>query len=564
LEARKIGLLVVIFAGVIALQWRRLHFGVDFTDESYYAALSMRFWNHVRLFVDEVAPTQSFALVTGPLVGLHYSIARSHEGLILFMRCMYLIFATAIAVVTWLLIRRFVDDVSAFVIALGCLVFSPMYLSTLTYDTLGWGWYFLGVLLLFDSGDGTPGMERLFCIGGAFGLAAICYPTLILAEVLTLGSSVWPSARMSWHLSLVPTAVLLMVGLTGLLVATHGDPNLVLGVLRHARSMGTQAAGPGRLAIAFLHWGRALGRSGLVLLAFGAAGALGFRARQLFGWFLGALPFILLIYTEVPIYFSLDYLTRYALMGCLPFIYLRRDPEARRILLSLWLPGLIAGGTVAWTSSNETIMAPVGAFPAVVATSMLIVKALSAIDSSLMSKTIGIWRLPWLSAASVQIILLWSYWSPASVYRDAPLPDETSRVTHGAFKGLHTSALKADFIDRVAADLSHSGRPGEKLIVYDGFPAGYLLSDMVPWTNQTWIHPLVRHSQQDRESILDYFRDRGSQPDVALRMLASLQPDLSQLPEIHSREDPLDALVLGPSYRLLLRRPEYEIYRHVQ
>src|SRR5262249_35181852 len=142
---------------------------------------------------------QTFALITAPFAGLHYSIAGSHDGLILFMRRLYLIFSAGVAVMTWGLIRRSVDEVSAFFIALCCVGFSPMYIATLSYNTLGWGFYLIGVLTLFEMGLKLKpaGIRRLLCIGGVFGLGTICYPTLLLPELFTLVLSVWPLRTMS-------------------------------------------------------------------------------------------------------------------------------------------------------------------------------------------------------------------------------------------------------------------------------------------------------------------------------------------------------------------------------
>ena len=52
---------------VVATVIWRIHFGVDFTDESFYVAMALRFARGDRPFVDEVNLTQTASWLAHPL-----------------------------------------------------------------------------------------------------------------------------------------------------------------------------------------------------------------------------------------------------------------------------------------------------------------------------------------------------------------------------------------------------------------------------------------------------------------------------------------------------------------
>ena len=85
--ARVLPVLVVL--AVALATFLRLHYGIDFSDESYYVAMARRFALGDRPLIDEFSPHQSAALLPALLVWLRGRFVPGTEGLVLYTRLLY-------------------------------------------------------------------------------------------------------------------------------------------------------------------------------------------------------------------------------------------------------------------------------------------------------------------------------------------------------------------------------------------------------------------------------------------------------------------------------------------
>jgi hypothetical protein len=83
----------------------RLTRGVDFTDEAYYTAVAYRFVLGDKPFVDQILVHQTAFLLVTPLVGLFHWVSGGTEGLVLFLRIMFLGFSIFVAAVVYRVLR---------------------------------------------------------------------------------------------------------------------------------------------------------------------------------------------------------------------------------------------------------------------------------------------------------------------------------------------------------------------------------------------------------------------------------------------------------------------------
>ena len=76
--------LVVLLAFAHTL-WR-IHYGVDFSDESWYIVLGYRFFQGDRPLIDETNVVQSMGFLIAPVIGIYLKLKGSLDGIILFTR----------------------------------------------------------------------------------------------------------------------------------------------------------------------------------------------------------------------------------------------------------------------------------------------------------------------------------------------------------------------------------------------------------------------------------------------------------------------------------------------
>ena len=131
------GVAVCAAALTVAATFARLFIGADFLDESYYLAVGYRSSLGDRPFIDELNLTQSFALITGPLIRVFRFATGGVEGLVLYTRCLFLLLNCIAATSVFVALRRRIDGPAALLIATTCIAFIPFNVPNLSYNSLG-------------------------------------------------------------------------------------------------------------------------------------------------------------------------------------------------------------------------------------------------------------------------------------------------------------------------------------------------------------------------------------------------------------------------------------------
>jgi hypothetical protein len=88
-----------VFCVAAGALYVRLYFGIDFSDESFYAALPYAFSLGHRPLIDELAVHQFAGILLVPFVKSYVAIAGGPPGLILFLRHLYFAAALGTSVV---------------------------------------------------------------------------------------------------------------------------------------------------------------------------------------------------------------------------------------------------------------------------------------------------------------------------------------------------------------------------------------------------------------------------------------------------------------------------------
>ncbi len=171
------------FFFVLLVLLYRIHFGIDFTDESFYVGMPLRFAEGAVPFRDEyyIQQTAAFALVPFTKMFLSYY---GREGIVLFFRYLYVLMACSVSWATLTAFKPAIGNWRSLLLAtipLSAVLYS---IPSMSYNTVGCLGFTLGLLLMFGARH-TERPTIRFCLGGmAFAFCLLAYPTLAPACLL--------------------------------------------------------------------------------------------------------------------------------------------------------------------------------------------------------------------------------------------------------------------------------------------------------------------------------------------------------------------------------------------
>jgi hypothetical protein len=557
LDPTKVVVIAVVLA-VVSITYWRIWYGVDLTDESFYVVLPYRFALGARPFVDETTVVQQAGLLVSPFVRLYHALA-GVNGLVLFVRHLHFLFSLLVGVAAFVSLRGVLRSTAAALLLAVCAVaFVPFDIHSLSYNTLGSGLFTAGCLLGYLSLE--PGSTRpwLVIAGVCHGLAVFAYPSLVVAVAACFGVRL-ALAPERWRREIFGSVLpALAVGgsVMGAVVAVAGVHRVVAGYRRSSDYLG-HSGGAGTFVDILHHEWTTLHFRYVLFAALVLLGVVWTSRRRVAALLLVPLPLLVLPGSlshsfDSPKYTAtLEYVAHYGALALPLFVLVRGRLEARRLFAAVWLPALVAGFTTAYTSTNGGVNFGVGFFPAVFVTTAFLLWSLEDARARHPRPRPVVW--PAVLVPALLVVL------GGQVYRDGAFSDLSVTVESGAYAGLRTSPSKKLFLEQLERDLTRVA-PQCRIVFFNKFPAGYLLTKAHADTNSAWIATVaVRKTRAYQQTLLDYWRRHGL-PDVAVavtRIPYARPPGKVQ----HYRADmPLVRLVHSNAYRLILSHASYVMY----
>ena len=191
-----LNILVILTIGVstsllLYFMWIRLSYSVELTDESYYLAMTYRIVNGDIPLKNAWEPQILSALFTAPLLGLYHYITGSYNGCVLFMRQMFFLFDMVFVGIIFILLRKYIPTLIAFLCILPLFFVVPSSLPYLSYNILNMQFAILGYMLILSymfsdiKGNTLP----LYLVFAAIfhALAVMVYPHFLLACFINIG-----------------------------------------------------------------------------------------------------------------------------------------------------------------------------------------------------------------------------------------------------------------------------------------------------------------------------------------------------------------------------------------
>jgi hypothetical protein len=489
---------VLCVAAVVALCWRMLH-GVDFTDESFYAALPVRFALGDRPFVDELNIAQTAGLLIYPFVKLYTLIAGDATGIFLFLRTLMVVLFGLVGWSAYALARTCsVPRPAALLIGTMCMCFLPYGIPGLSYNTLGMGLLATGLFvaaraLLAAEPARSSWRTPMFWAGFAHGAAAFAYASLVLAAIATAIAV----AALSTRQRLRATGSYVAGGLA---FAAVLSPLFVRTGMAHLRVALAYSAGAGSGFTPATAWARILEFVALhpelprALIAIVASMILARRFPLVVAAFAVLLPVFARGSRLVDNHASLGFVACLAVFGPLLAVVLRERRAARVLVFGVVVPSAVAAGAICLSSSNGVLAAGVGLYPAAIVAAILLVMFI--VQTVATARWPAVHPYVALAPAVALAVLVSCLTSETSYYRDGPRSAMTARVTDGPALGLYTTPGKAHYVHILTADIATFAQGKRVLFIYD-LPIGYLIAYRRPMVSSSWTFALAPRFEFD-------------------------------------------------------------------
>jgi len=553
----------LFLAWVLFVSWKRLAFGVDFSDESFAVAITQRYALGDRPYIDELNLRQTGELLPVPLYWAYLKIVGSTDGVVHFLRTLFLGVQCIVSFSVYQLAVKRVPRAFAIVAAAMPIAFVPFTVPMCNYNNLGTMMLALGVFVGLRALLDDPRPRTMMLAGACHGLACIAYPPLAV-PVMVFGvvtrfvpgrplakTHPWSTFR-SFVIGLaivgIPFAIILLPGLSGLRQSLHYE------------SMTTRPRSLDKLKGVILALGQIAPASPGALTTLGAIGLVAKQAPRFRKYVLAALVvYVAYFFSEtapelralVPVFtLSLHLVIYLGLLAGFFIVFLEWSDEARIMLWAGWVPALVAGIIMATSSDNVGCMnGGLGLFPA--AALVMILAPMAALRRVEGEREVaaGESESAWLPRAVLAVAMATVPYFIVNVnigvtYSDGVITPDWVTVHTGPFRGLRAPSPKAIRAEELTREIRALVRPGDRMLSYYDFPGAYLSTPTRPGMQTVWTDRRAK-----LEVLLPYWQAHRTGQGVVLVLPGSkgTSPQLEALSEVPER--------------LLVDRGWFRIYR---
>lgn len=513
----------------IAVLGFRATLGVDLGDESYYAAfvdgwLKNGLGNNPNLMIHQTAN-----LVVYPLAVAYRAIRGDSDGLVLFLRLVYVGIAGLAACCLYRALALLQGRIAAVLPTFFVLLFVPFSLPAPSYNTVGM-YSLIGALALFAVSFAKPlvhgardeavaAMNPLWLSAAWWTIACVAYPPMLvpLLALILVAPAVLRSGASRRRLFQYAVACGMLLALALVVLSFALGPSHLVEMVRFTNAFNNVSGGLGGKANAAIVAFQGHPRFAIMCVA--ALLISGLRCASLsrlafFPEIATAALIVAVATSEAPVFYSRshDLVLLLALTGCcsalLHLMPSNLDSQSR-LLAVLYVISLIAGMTTATTAFNGLFNFPIGGClaaclalvmePPLASRDRLSTPGVIFIRSSVLA----------LACAALAFTTFTSYYGQIGSFSYRA----SVRVAHGAFAGLRTDADQASFIDQVSLELKAQSNCGGRIAVFGTGPGFYLMTTMPPTTLSTWnltgnVHNFAA------EAFESFYSIRANQPNV--------------------------------------------------
>lgn len=538
---------ITLFICMVLLSYLRLYFGVNFTDESFYIALPYRFILGNIPIKDEYSICQFAGIILYPFYSLYLHLNQSTDAIVLFARHLYLLFYAILTALCFFTLKKELKWKLALLTASVCLAFTFCNIAGLSYNTLAIFFLAIACFCNFAIYQNFHKPQYYFFAGLCFSLTAFVYPPLLIMTLLALillCIKNWRYTLSYFVLGTIPVLILVifivhaagLAALNNIYVYLHNTgyinqhTNHIHLLINTWKLYTPDKALLGILLIIYL-------LTYTVTIFIKSPTQTLINSLNITRLISGlAITVILLasyalqdhFHNDLPIWWDpitdcYVFLINICLLMPIYILILIHQRIYYQLFESVWVPSIIAGIITGLASANSIANCMIGLFPALIASIIILGQANKKLCYLLLSSKFKIRYdnyLPYVITIAVLIILFINKYN--FVYQDEPLNElSNNSVSHlkqqikeGPFKYLYTTTdiyrtnqLFITDLRSLIVDHAHI----RSMLIYPGFSAGYLYSNLLPTTNSVWLFDL-----SDKSSIqtITYLQNNHSLPDV--------------------------------------------------
>lgn len=455
---------------MLTAMWR-LQYGVDLTDEAYYATFPHRFLLGDTPYISDLNVRQNAGLLMTPLVWLWRQVSGGFEGLILLLRVAYLAMQLAVAATAYVSLKSRVPRHLALTLATVPLAFVFFAIPAPSYNTIPAAAITAALCCLLLWEQRGEGALAIACITLA-AVAAFTHPALLAVSMATCASlpifaPTCASNQFAWRALGVTVVMSMLAGavFAGALGAEQLS-RLAAAAAIYAgppANMDRLTALPGRLV--------ELTRGGPLLVALWCG-----------LWITGRLPAVLSLavvtsFTALAAAAHMHVTIVWLALGSLPLLWDHRGLEPE--ILAVASLSAAAGLTNAVFSTNGVTNAASGS----VLAAILFFVGLARHWPYMKRPVHADIAITTLAAVVVAQLALWQW---RSVYRDDPIRRLTARVVRGPYAGLLTTPEKADYVADMYRRVQKHAQGHGSMLVFNRAPGLHLMAPIPPAVPQTW------------------------------------------------------------------------------
>ncbi|MGI8498223.1 MAG: hypothetical protein ACR2OG_11650 [Gemmatimonadaceae bacterium] len=541
---------VIVVAALAA--FARLHFGVDFTDEAYYAGFAYRFALGDVPYVSDINVHQNAGIISWPFVKTYLLLVGGSSGLILFLRYLYVIMRLTLTVLTFRFVRRSASVALAALVALLPIAFVPFSIPSLSYNTQGGTIFGIGLLFLLEWRR-TP--RAPIAVGAilAWFVAGFSYPPMLVAASMAVVALVFLSPtrdarRLALRLAIVVTVACTLLGLLAL-SRIGAEP--LQNVLRYGKSFSGEVGG-GLLvrSRALLGGLRAVTPRPYALTVLWVGIALtSLRSRWL-------APLIVLPYVVMAMTASTHIALLWIGLASIP-LGLRAVPDGASLTECIAASlSLLVGATAAYFSGNGVGNGVIGLEVACLFTVLW--------SWRIASRQRG-WRLTTGRFAALAVAVLavakaeLAQWT--DVYRDGSVAQLTTTVTTGPYAGIRTTPAKLSYLNAIQSELRSHQDSSRSVLAFNRFPAGSLMLPLPPALTTTWAPDYPKEAGVVYREAIARSYDRAPRPILVLQLHRLVNSPGDDTRSLYPDNDPLMVAFWASAPRILYETADFTVFR---
>ena len=533
---------VVMLLCFAALLWRSFY-GFCWTDESFYVSTADRFCRGVVPLVGEWYRTQLSSVVMIPFYKIFVLATGSTDGIILYFRLLYLVISGGTAFMYYRILRRDYPDTVALLAALIVMCYAHFSNATFSYYMLSFIFLCAALILIYDNKN-NDSIPELIASGILIALSVLSMPAfaagyvivmlivfflMIVSAIPAVPAEIRDGIR---GLNLPKKAFYTLIGIlipaaifTVYMLGQVSLPELMNALSyslvdnEHAEPLGYFIRKPNRcLQEVFGKWTYISYALIAITLVF-----QNYLKRHELKYFITIADVVVFAVMAYLGRGKVGYIQAAFFLFMIPVFFVSEKKNHRLFWLMAVPAGLVALIYSSTSSEFLYVMAIGFAIASGAGLCLLYDHVRQITDDDMNNHALKSIVQVAATTAAIVLVLVTFGLRMKNVYRDAPIPQLSAKITTGVAKGLYTKEEHLRQYEDVEGVINEYLKSTDKFETVSGNPAGNVLfSKILPWgyveSSLSCAYPTTwRATAYDAKQLEEYYKiNKNSSPDVIM------------------------------------------------